>query len=85
MKANGVDAAVEEYGTAQLLNPVPARPTPPVRLPGVPMPASAIQIPEPNSLSEAGPWTLSYEGYDPALEARRQALPPAEKHFQIHS
>ncbi len=42
-----------------------------------PLHPSAIPVPEPDSLDkagEAGPWTLSYEGFNPALEGRREAL-----------
>ena len=56
---------------------MPARTTPPVGPPGAPLHPSAIPVPEPDSLGEpveAGPWTLSYEGFDPALEGRREAL-----------
>jgi trehalose/maltose hydrolase-like predicted phosphorylase len=85
LKAHGVDVVVPdlskigvgESGTAQLRGPVPARTTPEVAPPGASLHASAIPVPEPNSLDkavEAGPWTLSYEGFDPALEGRREAL-----------
>jgi trehalose/maltose hydrolase-like predicted phosphorylase len=38
---------------------------------------SAIEKPQPDSPAdavEAGPWTLCYEGFDPALEGRRESL-----------
>ena len=62
--------------TAQLRSPTPALTTLPVGPSGVPLHPFAIPVP-PNRLDkavEAGPWTLSYEGFDPALEGRREAL-----------
>jgi trehalose/maltose hydrolase-like predicted phosphorylase len=69
--------AVGEAGAAQLRSPVPAPTTPPVGPPGPPSHPSATPVTKPNNLGEAveaGPWTLSYEGFDPALEGRREAL-----------
>ena len=85
MKAHGVDVvvpelsniAVEESGTAELRSPVRARTTPPVGPPGTALHPSAISVPAlngPGEALEAGPWMLSYEGFDPALEGRREAL-----------
>ena len=85
LKAQGADVvvselskiAVGESGTAQLRSPVPARTTPPVGPPGTALHPSAIPVPElngPGEAVEAGPWILSYEGFDPAFEGRREAL-----------
>ena len=80
MKAHGADAIVPDPSkiavTAQLRSPMPALTTLPVGPSGVPLHPFAIPVP-PNRLDkavEAGPWTLSYEGFDPALEGRREAL-----------
>ena len=80
MKAHGADAIVPDPSkiavTAQLRSPTPALTTLPVGPSGVPLHPFAIPVP-PNRLDkavEAGPWTLSYEGFDPALEGRREAL-----------
>lgn len=85
LKAHGADLVVPDLskiavghsGTAQLRSPLPARTTPPVGPPGAPVHPSAIPVPQLDSLGEAveaGQWTLSYEGFDPALEGRREAL-----------
>lgn len=85
LKAHGADAVVSdlsmilvrESGPAHPRSPLPAQPTPPVGAPGAPLPPAEIPMPEPAGLGEeveAGPWTLSYEGFDPAIEGRREAL-----------
>ena len=85
LKAHGADVvvpdlskiAVADSETAHLWSPPPARTTPLIGPPGAPLHPSAIPVPERDSLGdavEAGPWTLSYEGFDPALEGRREAL-----------
>lgn len=53
------------------------RPASPVGPPGAPLHPSEIPSPEPAGLGEeveAGPWTLAYKGFDPAVEGRREAL-----------
>ena len=79
MKAHGADAIVPDPSkiavTAQLRSPMPAQRPGRLDRPVSPAPV-AIPIP-PDRLDkavEAGPWTLSYEGFDPALEGRREAL-----------
>ncbi|MCO6441239.1 MAG: HAD-IA family hydrolase [Nitrococcus mobilis] len=52
------------------------QPMPPVGPSGAPSHPSEITTPEPSGMGqgEAGPWALSYEGFDPALEGHREAL-----------
>lgn len=84
-KAYGADAVVSDL--SEIVVKVPeevrlrrhgaAEVVPPAGWPGAPLHRAEIPIPEPGGPGEelaSGPWTLSYEGFEPAFEGRREAL-----------